>query len=494
MGFAEIRPVVRRKDSGTVGRPEDIACYAALMVSAGDAVFSAADRAGCDVLRDPEILHAYAHDESDAAPQEPIAVVRAKDAAQVAALLQAASRHGVPVTPRAAGTGRVGGAVPCPGGIVLELEGGAPIRAIEAQDRFAKVAPHCVTGHLHESVESEGLFYGPDPNSWATCQIGGNVACNAGGPRAYKYGVTSNWVLALEVVTGEGQILQLGRNVTKQVTGYDLRSLMVGSGGTLGVITDVSLRLQSKPESVGTLSVFLRRESDLSEVGRRLRMHGLQPRCLEFLDMLALDVLVQEGALERPEGAAALAIVEFDGTAVECSSQVERAGNVLMDFALHVNLASADAEREALWAPRRQMSRLLRKRAKAKLSEDIVVPASQVGALLERARADAEREHVRIATYGHAGDGNLHVNFLYDDADEKRRVDRCVHALFEHTVDLGGVLSGEHGIGLTKAPFLRLEQSDPLIAIQRSLKNVFDPANILNPGKILATRVGHGSC
>ncbi len=475
----------------------------ARLADSDDGAMSALDRAlrmlapRCDsaaIRQDPDSLAAYACDEGDAPPQTPGAVVMVHNTAQVAAVLEAASAHGVPVTPRGGGTGRVGGAVSSPGGILLAFEGWDRLDIDVANSR-AIAAPGVVTGTLHQQAARAGLLYGPDPNSWARSQIGGNIATNAGGPRAFKYGVTGHSVLGLEVVTASGEVLRVGKGTTKGVTGYDLCSLVVGSEGTLAIVTDATLRLGALPEAVGTLLVFLRDEASMGSIVTRLLAASVQPRCVEFLDSLALTILRQESTLSLPVDAKCMLIVELDGEEAFLTKRLDDAASVMLDSgALDVRSAQDEAEREALWAPRRNMSRLMRKQAKAKLSGDVVVPRAQIGALLSRCRILAEKHRIRIATYGHAGDGNLHVNFLWDDEEEKRRVDQAITGLFEATIALGGTLSGEHGIGLTKAPYLHLEQSPSLIALQKRIKDTFDPQGILNPGKIFSDPRFHGSC
>jgi glycolate oxidase len=456
------------------------------------------DRAcgGDAVVRDPDVLESYGGDESETPRRRPDALVRASSSRDVAAVLAAASRHGVPVTPRGAGTGRVGGAVPVHGGIVLSTESMRSIVEVSADELVAVVEPGVVTGVLHEAVEAEGLFYPPDPNSLATCTMGGNLACNAGGPRAFKYGVTGDFVLSLEVVTADGTVLDLGKPTVKGVTGYDLASLVVGSEGTLGVITRARVRLLPKPEGVRTLLVFV---PDDAAVGRGitgLLRRGIVPRCVELVDAIALDLIRRDAGLAIPEGARSMLLVELDGPDLLLEREVERTGNAFVDEgALEILTADRGAERERLWDARRELSRTLRTRARFKLSEDVVVPRTRIFELLAKCRELEERHGVVMPTYGHAGDGNLHVNFLWDDESKRADVDRAIRGLFEATIALGGTLSGEHGIGVLKAPFLSMEQSPELIALEQSVKSLFDPHGILNPGKIFdASARPHGAC
>ncbi len=437
---------------------------------------------------------AYARDESEAIGRPPDVVVIAERAEDVALTLAIAEEHGVPVTPRAGGTGRTGGAVPVAGGIVLRTDLLAQIKEIDRNDLVAVVQPGVVTGDLHAACEKEGLFYPPDPNSLKTCMIGGNVAENAGGPRAFKYGVTREYVLGLEVCLMGGRVLRPGRRTVKGVTGYDVTALLVGSEGTLGVFTEATLRLVPKPPEVVTVLALFDDVQACGDAVSAIVAAGLVPRCLELLDRATLDA-VRASGVSVDTRAGAMLLVEMDGEAAALEPQIERLGEVVSKGRGVVDLLVAQdaAQRGRLWEARRQLSSATRKLAKYKLSEDIVVPRSRVSELLARVDAIGVATGVRHLTYGHAGDGNLHVNFLWNDDGERPAVDRAIEALMRTTVELRGTLTGEHGIGVTKAAYLPLEQSEDLIALQRDLKRVFDPRDLLNPGKIFPA-VGHAAC
>lgn len=463
-----------------------------------DAALIAIERAcgSGSVVVDRDVLEAYGHDESEVPWRTPDALVRARSTAHVSAVLRAANEHGVPVTPRAGGTGRVGGAVPVEGGIVLAFEKMNSLLGVEGDDLLAVVQPGFVTGALHEAVEAEGLFYPPDPNSLASCAIGGNIAANAGGPRAFKYGVTREYVLGMEVVLADGTIMKLGRRTKKGVTGYDLTALMVGSEGTLGVVTEATLRLIAKPEAVATLLVFLPDDATVAKAVRAAIGRRLVPRCLELLDSVALDIVRPAAGLPVPAAARSMLLVELDGDEVQLERDVETCGSAMLDVgAIEVLVAKHGGERDRLWAARRELSRTLRATANHKLSEDVVVPRSQMAGLLERCRRLSDEHAIVMPTYGHAGDGNLHVNFLWDEAAQRPSVDSAIRSLFEAVIEMGGTLSGEHGIGVLKAPYLPLEQSPSVIALQRRIKDVFDPKGTLNPGKVFPSeRTFHGAC
>lgn len=434
---------------------------------------------------------AHATDDSDATGRTPDAVVLASTREDVAAALAIAEEHGVPITPRAAGTGRTGGAVPVAGGIVLATHGMTNILEIDREDLVAVVQPGVILGDLHAAVEAEGLFYPPDPNSMKTCMIGGNVAENAGGPRAFKYGVTREYVLGLETCLMGGRVLRTGKRTVKGVTGYDVTALLVGSEGTLGVFTEATLKLVPMPTEVATVLALFADVRAAADAVRRVVAAGIVPRCLELLDPGALEAIAKQG-VSFDARAQALLLVEIDGRDVPLDEAMMRLGETLSTTAIEVMVAQDAAQRGRLWEARRMLSPATRKLAKYKLSEDVVVPRSKLTQLLTEVDRIGEATKVRYLTYGHAGDGNMHVNFLWNAPEERPAVDDAIGRLMRATVALGGTLSGEHGIGIAKAPYLHLEQSSALIALQQDLKRVFDPSGLLNPGKIFPT--GHGAC
>ena len=443
------------------------------------------DAAGCE---------RFARDESEAVGRLPDAVVVAERAEDVVAALAVADRCDVPITPRAGGTGRTGGAVPVAGGIVLATHALAQVKEIDRRNLIAVVQPGVVTGELHAMVEKEGLFYPPDPNSLASCMIGGNVAENAGGPRAFKYGVTREYVLGLEACLIGGRVLRTGRRTVKGVTGYDVTALLVGSEGTLAVFTEATLRLVNEPPHVATALALFGDVQSCAAAVTAIVEGGLVPRCLELLDAATLDAVRANRVAIDPR-AQAMLLIEVDGEEPETERALEKLGGLLAGRAgvVDVVVAQDAAQRARLWEARRALSPATRKLAKYKLSEDVVVPRTRIVDLLAEVERIGERTGVRHLTYGHAGDGNLHVNFLWNDDAEREAVERAILALMRATVALGGTLSGEHGIGVSKAAYLPLEQSPELIGVQRDMKRVFDPKELLNPGKIFPAR-GHGGC
>ncbi len=444
------------------------------------------------MITEADACASFAGDDSPAVGRTPDVVIVVEAREDVGRVLRIASEHEIPVTPRAAGTSRTGGAVCVAGGIVLSMTKLARIVEIDRHEMLAVVEPGLITGALHDAAEREGLFYPPDPSSSADCTIGGNAAANAGGPRAFKYGVTTDFVLGAEAVLMSGASLRTGRRTRKGVTGYDVTRLLVGSEGTLAVFTELTLRLIAKPRSVATLLALFDDVRAAADAVAAIVASGSQPRCLELLDRATLDAVRADGVAIDPR-AGAMLLVEADGD--DADGQVERIGEALAGAPglVVLQVAQDAAQRDRLWAARKKMSRAVRKLAKYKLSEDVVVPRTKITELLARAGDVADREKVRHLAYGHAGDGNLHVNFLWDDPDEAPRVDRAIDGLMRATIGLGGTISGEHGIGLAKVPYLPLEQGPELIGLQQNLKAVFDPKGLLNPGKIFPSR-GHGGC
>ncbi len=435
----------------------------------------------------------YATDESDVPGHLPDVVVIAEGRDDLLATLEVAARWEVPVVPRAGGTGRTGGATCVAGGIVLATHALGRIKEIDRRDLVAVVEPGVVTGALHAACEKEGLFYPPDPNSLDSCMIGGNVAENAGGPRAFKYGVTREYVLGLEVALMGGRALRTGKRTVKGVTGYDVTALLVGSEGTLGVFTEVTLRLVHKPPEIATILALF---TDVHACGAKVSAivaSGLVPRCLELLDRRTIDAVRSQVSIDPRAGA--LLLIEVDGDSGAIERQIAILGELLSEGPGVIDVVAAQdaAQRGRLWAARRALSPATRKLARHKISEDVVVPRSRVPDLLTRVERIGEQTGTRHLTYGHAGDGNLHVNFLWEDEAERPAVDRALELLMRATIEMGGTLSGEHGIGLTKSAYLPMEQSRDLIVLQQEIKRVFDPKELLNPGKIFPTQ-GHRQC
>jgi glycolate oxidase len=418
----------------------------------------------------------------------PELVVLPDGADQVSSVVGVCARERVPIVPRGAGTGYSGGAVPIHGGVVLSLERMNRILEIDESNLLAIVEPNVVTGDLQDAVERVGLFYPPDPASLRQSVIGGNVAESAGGPRAFKYGTTKAYVLGLQAVLPTGEIITTGGKVVKNVAGYDLTQLLVGSEGTLAIITRVVLRLVPLPAAQLTLRATFASVSDAARAVERIVAERVVPAALELIDADSLDAIARHigGRPLAPAGTAALVLIEVDGTpagAAEDAVRVERACHSA--GATELLRAGTAAERDQLWRVRRELSPALRTLAPVKFNNDIVVPKGripQLFELIERLRADFG---VRIACFGHAGDGNIHVNIMVgDSAAERQRARDAVRVLFDGVLALEGSITGEHGVGLSKAEYLPMQLGPAEIALMQRVKRAFDPQGILNPGKI----------
>jgi glycolate oxidase len=438
------------------------------------------------ILTSPEERWTYAYD-ATAEAHAPEAVVFPGSAAEISRILKLANEHRFPVTPRGAGTGRSGGAVPIQGGLVLVLTRLNRILEINRRDMVAVVEPGVILGRLKAAVEAEGLYYPPDPASADFCTIGGNVAECAGGAVAVQYGVTRDYVLGLEVVLPTGEIIEAGTRTMKGVVGYDLTRLFLGSEGTLGVISRVVLRLVAKPAARQTLAAGFGTLAAAAETVTRILTSGLAPTALEFMDHVTLGCVRELLPFEVPPGAAALLLSAVDGHPRDVEARAQALARFCREQgARPVLRARTPAEAEQLWRARKVISPALLKVKPQKVSEDVAVPLGAIPALISGLEEISRRRGLIIPCYGHAGDGNIHVNVLYDRGlpAERQAVGPAVQEIFALTRELNGTLSGEHGIGLTKAPYLGMELSEAAIALQRRLKRAFDPHNLMNPGKI----------
>jgi glycolate oxidase len=434
---------------------------------------------------DPAQLLPYGRDESESGEYPPDLVVFPTAAQQVSAIFSVCQALSVPVTPCAARSGKSGGSIPLFGGVAMSLERMNRIKSVSTEDLVAVAEPGVITGDLMKAVESKGLFYPPDPNSWEFCTLGGNVAENAGGPRALKYGVTRDYVIGLEWVLPDGKVLHVGRRTIKGVAGYDLVGLFVGSEGTLGVATEITVQLIPLPKVIKTALVLFRSVLEAGRAISAVLASGILPRTLELLDDVSIRAL--EGrALRLPSGTGAAVIAEVDGNAEEAVfAELASLGSVCEQHGAVQTLVPQDeSEREKIWAARRGLSIALRALKPFKISEDIAVPRSRIAEAIARMKGLGQELGLTIATYGHAGDGNLHANILFEGPHERPKVDIAAERMLRLAVELGGTITGEHGVGLSKRDYLAFEQSPELIDLQRRLKHFFDPSDILNPGKI----------
>ncbi len=417
----------------------------------------------------------------------PDVVVKPQSVEQIVKIIKLANDSGTPVFPRGAGTGLSGGSLPVRGGIALVLTDLDRILEIDAANQVAVVEPGVITGQLQAVVEEQGMFYPPDPGSLEVCTIGGNIAECAGGPRGVKYGVTRDYVLGLELVTPTGDLIHTGGKTIKNVTGYDLTRLMVGSEGTLGIVTKAILRLIPLPREVKTVLAVFDDLLQASEAILDVFHSGVTPATMEIMDAEAIKCVIEQAGARLPLDAEAILLIEVDGwpSAVE-EELAAVAESCLRHRARSVETAGTAEERNRLWQARRAISPSLVKLKPTKISEDATVPRAQVPAMIKRLQHIREKYGLNLVIFGHAGDGNLHPNIIADerDAGEMARVEAAVGEIFQAALELGGTLSGEHGIGLMKAPYMQAELGAPGLAYMRRIKQSMDPNNILNPGKI----------
>lgn len=441
------------------------------------------------VADDPATLTAHSGDKWFA-NHPPEVVVFATSTADVSKLLAFASREKIPVTARGGGYGYVGGCVPARGGIALSLMRMNRIKEINFADAVAIVEPGVFTGELKAAVRAQKLFYPPDPASMRDCTIGGNVATNAGGPRCLKYGVTRNYVIGLEVVLANGDLLRTGGRVHKNKTGFDLIGLFVGSEGMLGIVTEVTVRLLPLPPARATLSAAFATAAQAAEAVQAIFAAGFLPSALEIADHFTLEAARRDlGEKIVPAGNAHL-LVDLDGQQESVRTEAEAIGELVeMRKPNALRLAYGESDCEKLWALRRQFSNSLRATGLTKLNEDVVVPRSHLVDLMEFAEKLSAKHGFPIACFGHAGDGNIHINIMADrynrDASVRENVERALDDLFKQVLAWGGVITGEHGIGLAKKRWWPQATSDVARDLHSRLKQALDPDDILNPGKFV---------
>ncbi|MFC4951166.1 FAD-binding oxidoreductase [Pseudonocardia sp. GCM10023141] len=442
------------------------------------------------LLTDADTVRPYLHDEAEWADYGgAIAVARPGSTAQVAAVVAACARHGVPIVPRGAGTGLSGGANAVDGCVVLTTERMNDIVEINPAERLAVVQPGVVNDDLRAAVAKEGLWYPPDPASAPWSTIGGNVATNAGGLCCVKYGVTRDYVLALEVVTAAGEVLRLGRRTAKGVAGYDLAGLMVGSEGTLGVITEVTVKLRPMRTSPPrTIVGFFDSLAAAGDAVSRVTARGLQPAAFELIDRVCLQAVNAWKHTGLPEDAAALLLAQTDLPEPAAEQEAQAIHDEFVAAGAQDAMLSTDPiEAEALFDARRLAYPALEQRGEAMLTEDVCLPRGRLAEMLARIEGIAARHTTMIATVAHAGDGNLHPLILtpHGDEDAKARARAAFDDIVDAALELGGTVTGEHGVGLLKMDGMRRELGAGVLAMQRAVKQALDPAGILNPGKVV---------
>lgn len=436
---------------------------------------------------EPEFCEKYGGDKWFA-HRRPDAVALPTSSESVSKLLQFASRHRISVTPRGAGYGYVGGAVPAHGGIVLSLEKMNRIKEINADDFVAVVEPGVLTATLQEKVEKQHLFYPPDPASRANCSLGGNIATNAGGPRCLKYGVTRDYVLGLEVVLADGTVTRLGSRTHKNKTGFDLHRLFVGSEGMLGIVTEATLKLLPLPPYRAALSVGFATMNAATQALKIIFRSGLLPSALEIADAFTLAAAQKRTGSKLLSGCDAHIIVELDGQEFSARHEIKMLEKLLRSLKpLFIQYALGAEACEKIWQLRREFSYALRDTGLTKLNEDIVVPRGRLKDLFQFARQLQKKHGFPVACFGHAGDGNIHVNVMVDFEEPKaqKRCDAALDDLFRKVLELGGVITGEHGVGLAKKNWWPLATSRESRDLHRKIKEALDPKGMLNPGKFI---------
>ncbi|MCS7215830.1 MAG: FAD-binding protein [Thermodesulfovibrio sp.] len=443
---------------------------------------------GIDISDVKEDLICYSYDASYAQGVIPELVAWPKNSDEVSRIVKWATNKGLKIVPRGAGTGMSGGAVAVNSRtIVISLERMTEVIDINTKNFTTTVQPGVINGELQKELLIYGLFYPPDPASMEYCTIGGNVATNAGGPRAIKYGVTRNYVMELEVVLSNGSIVNLGGKTFKRVVGYELKELFIGSEGTLGIISKITLRVLPEPEEVITLLISFK---DLENAGNcipKIIGSGIIPRTLEFLDKTCLQIIEENKELGLNLDIDALLLVELDGEITSIKRQAEKIVDIARKFKGETQIATDYYSRENLWQARRSISPcILKMKDKEKINVDIAVPIDKLANALTKLKELSLSSGIPIISFGHAGDGNIHVNILVNKEDEEQRKKGfdLLKRVFELTVSLEGVISGEHGIGITKKPYIDIQLSQKSIDLMRAIKKVFDPKEVMNPGKI----------
>jgi glycolate oxidase len=444
------------------------------------------------VLTDPEDLVAYSYD-GTFAERRPDAIVRPDSTEQTSQVMEIAWRREIPVVPRGMASGLAAASIPMSGGIVLDTCRMNRILEIDKVNFIVTAQAGVVTQDLADTVAKEGLFYPPDPSSIKQSTLGGNAACNAGGPRCLKYGVTSDYVMGLTVVLADGRVLKTGGKAIKNVTGYNLTQLFVGSEGTLGIITELILKLIPMPKAARTAKAIFPKLTDASQCVNNILNAGITPATIELMDETTIATIEEAMSLGLPLDVEAMLIIEADGMEEDSVlREIETiAGICQATGASDVQVATTEKERASLWSARRSISPSLARRAPNKLGEDISVPRSAIPDAVMAIKEVSRKHNIPIAIFGHAGDGNLHPNILFDkrDPDQVERMKKAAAEIFDISVRLGGTLSGEHGVGNLKLAFLEKDIGPISIDVMENIKRSLDPKKILNPGKVMPNQV-----
>jgi len=421
-------------------------------------------------------------------PHAPEAVVLPSSTHEVSEIVKLCLKHDIFLTPRGAGTGKSGGAVPLKGGLVIDFSKMNRILEIDVDNLIATVETGVILSDFKKAVSTTGLFYPPDPASHLWCSIGGNIAENASGPSSVKYGTTKDYVLGLTLVLASGDIVKIGKNTHKGVTGYDLVSLICGSEGTLALITQATLKLLPKPKATQTALLFFDEEKNAAKGVTAILQGGFLPKCVEYIDETSIQALrVHKSKQLFPAKTKAALMVEFDANSEEDAMlALENAIKLTQIHGLVDSIvAQNDKQREIIWNARESLSEAIKHLKKFKVSEDIVVPRGKIPQITKALKSLGKKYGLETCAFGHAGDGSIHAQILFEQESERQKVDQLLVELFQITIDMGGTLTGEHGIGIAKQDFLKIEQSNEVIELQKKVKNSFDPTGFLNPGKFL---------
>lgn len=443
---------------------------------------------GIDISDEKEDLVCYSYDASYGKGTIPEVVAWPKNTEEIVRIVRWAINRGLKIVPRGAGTGMAGGTIPVNSrSIVISLERMNNVVDINTRNLIATVEPGVINGDFQKELLIHELFYPPDPASLEYCTIGGNVSTNAGGPRAIKYGVTRNYVMELEVILSNGNVLSLGGKTVKRVVGYEIKELFIGSEGTLGIISKVSLRVLPQPEEVITLLISFKNLLDAGEFIAKTIGTGIIPRTLEFLDSLCLRMIEENRELGLPADVEALLLVEVDGELTSIKRQAEKIVDIARKFRGETQIATDYYSKENLWHARRSISPcILKMKDKEKINIDITVPIDNLPRMLLSIKELSQNSGIPIISFGHAGDGNIHVNILVTKGDEECRQKgfEIAKKIFELTVGFEGAISGEHGIGITKKPYIEIQLTRQHLELMKAIKRVFDPKEVMNPGKI----------
>ncbi|WP_457601398.1 FAD-binding oxidoreductase [Hydrogenivirga sp.] len=417
----------------------------------------------------------------------PSAVVFPENKEDVALLVEVCYEENVPIFPRGAGSGLTGGAVPTSEkGVVVSFERMNRFE-IDIDNASARVEPGVVTYEFQKHVEKLGLFYPPDPSSFKYSTIGGNIAENAGGPRCLKYGVTREYVLGIDAVIKEGKVIKTGNPILKDVAGYDITKLFVGSEGTLGLLREATLKLIPKPPATTTALALFKSLEDVGRAVTRIMTSGIFPSALEFMDRDAIRAVEEYKPVGLPRDVEALLLIEVDGSKSAVREQIGEVRSLLSEMGVEVRVAESEEEAQKLWTARKNLGPALGNLKTGKINEDIVFPRTFLAEALPKLREIANRYNLLMVVFGHIGDGNLHVNFMYDKADpeEEERAERAVDEVFELALSYHGSITGEHGVGLTKRKFLKWQFGEVGCELLKGIKLIFDPKNLFNPGKVI---------